>query len=154
MSCLFLSLSHFIHEVEENQLRQMICDYMATNPMIMEGLTLDQVIHFEEGVEKTRYIEGMRNPSTWGGAIEIKSFCEMFKIEVEVEILSSHQKAVLFSPTLPSNTTLLKPWDRIRIQWQGHHFEPLVVVTASTKAGNEISSEVSTVREIGQSERK
>lgn len=121
MSCLFQSLGYFMLDKDPSRLRNDICNYLESNPKLMDDLTLDQIIGLEfnqlQGDFKS-YIEVMRNENTWGGAIEIKAFCEMYSANVEVVILSDGKK-VFFQPQTPSNIL-------IRISWNGSHFEPVV----------------------------
>jgi hypothetical protein len=106
---------------DPNRLRNDICDYLDSNPKLIDDLSLEQIIGIEfnqpQGDLKS-YIEIMRNENTWGGAIEIKAFCEMYSVNVEVLILSDKKK-VLFQPQKSSNIL-------IKISWNGSHFEPVV----------------------------
>lgn len=121
MSCLFRSLSFYVQGVEENQLRQIICNYLQQNPPLMEELKLQDIL-VAEGNQLDQYVQTMRHDSTWGGAIEIKAFCEIFKVAVEV-LVQATQKNILF---LPSNTNNSLPptIPKIRIEWMGMHYEP------------------------------
>jgi hypothetical protein len=89
-----------------------------TNPSILDDLSLKDVLSYD-GIGSEEYVSNMRNSSTWGGAIEIKAFCELYRIAVEVRVRST-QKTIFFQPsrlaTVPS---------RIRIEWQGCHYEPI-----------------------------
>ena len=113
MSCLFNSLSHFIPENSYN-IRQKICDYLEENNPIIEGLETKFILD----LENPNYIRDMRNTSTWGGAIEIKAFCDMYEIDVEVYIVSTCKK-VLFKSNKKHRNGLLK------IYWTGNHYEPV-----------------------------
>jgi hypothetical protein len=106
--------------MDENRLRQLICDYMSTNPSLMDDLSLKDMLSWE-GVQPDHYISDMRRSSTWGGAIEIKAFCEIFKFVVEVKVRST-QKSIMFYPSAPPPTSLPT---LVRIEWQGCHFEPI-----------------------------
>jgi hypothetical protein len=121
MSCLFQSLSFFMINNNPDTLRQDICNYLDLNPNLVDNLTLDQIMNID-GVTKEQYIAEMRKNSTWGGAIEIKAFCDIYHINVEVIILNNgiaEQKTILFQPDLKPCNRLLK------ITWNGNHFEPL-----------------------------
>jgi hypothetical protein len=107
--------------MDENQLRQHICNYLETNPPLMEDMSLSDIVALEDiSSSKEEYVRQMRNSSTWGGAIEIKAFCDLFGAIVEVSVKSTHEKIVF----VPSATTL--PTLIARIEWQGHHFEPII----------------------------
>lgn len=122
MSCLFRSLSAFVNSVSEDELRQIICNYLEKNPKIMDDLSLKDILHID-GVETTDYVRSMRVGSTWGGALEIKAFCEIYQVGVVVRI---HQtgKDVVFKPTSMENATCL---NAVMIEWYGAHYEPVFV---------------------------
>lgn len=117
MSCLFHSLSSYLQGIDENDLRQRICNYLETNPSLMDDLSFRDLL-LTEDIHDKDYIRSMREQSTWGGALEIKAFCEIFQTAVEVRILSTG-KSILF---LPQNHPCPS---RVRIEWQGNHYIPL-----------------------------
>ncbi len=98
-------------------LREQICNYLQENPPLMDDLRLEDILKAEGG-SIGNYISAMRNEAVWGGAIEIKSFCEMFQVGVEVFITST-QKYIFFYPSRPRDPPLFT-----RIEWMGNHFEP------------------------------
>ena len=115
MSCLFNSLSYFIKE-DSYSIRQKICDYLQDNNVIMEGLDTKFILDMEDG----NYIQHMRNPSTWGGAIEIQSACNIWKIQIVVHnIRDNDNKTIHF---IPVNTNYE---NTISIEWSGGHYEPV-----------------------------
>lgn len=119
MSCLFIALGYFMLDRDPDRLRQDICDYLENNPKLYEdGLDLETITQFE-GLTKDQYLQNMRNRNTWGGAIEIKAFCDLYEIDVEVSIINNG-KVVHFKSTKPHRNGL------IRIYWTGNHFEPLI----------------------------
>ena len=117
MSCLFQSLSRFITHGDYRKLRQDICDYLDTNAPLLDDLTIKDIAEFE-GMSKDDYIRNMRNDSTWGGAPEIRAFCEMYKVSVKVVVLSS-RKIIEFSPSQKSDIFVM-------ISWNGSHFESIL----------------------------
>lgn len=121
MSCLFRSLSFFVDSVDEDGLRQIICDYLEKNPPLMSDMTLQDILHID-GVDTDDYVRGMRNPSEWGGAIEIKAFCEIYQVGVVVRVRST-RKEIVFKPSSLENATCLRA---VRIEWQGSHYEPVM----------------------------
>ena len=112
MSCLFRSLSNFISS-DTDELRQKICDFLEQNPIIFDDIKADKAIEWEKNISLQEYVNEMRKNETWGGAIEIKSFCEIFKIQVNVHISSI--KIIDFMPSTP-------PVSIINISWNGNHF--------------------------------
>lgn len=86
MSCLFNSLSRFIDDerITGDTLRAIICKYLETDPVLV--IDLKTVIFVETGLDVETYIRLMRNPSTFGGAIEIRAFTQIFKLNVCVKV--------------------------------------------------------------------
>ena len=97
MSCLFKSLSFFTTNENENSLRQIICDYLETNPVLIDDIKFNKLIKISNSISSKNYIEQMRNPSSFGGGIEIKAFCDLFEVGVAV-----HNKGK-FIKFLPKN---------------------------------------------------
>lgn len=120
MSCLFRSLSAFVQSVNEDELRQIICNYLEKNPKIMEDLSLQDILHID-GMDTTDYVRSMRHTSTWGSSLEIKAFCDIYNVGVVVRI-SQTGKDVVFRPSSMGNANVLKA---VMIEWSGNHFEPI-----------------------------
>jgi hypothetical protein len=119
MSCLFHSLSRFVEE-DSSSLRKKICDYLATNPMLFGDVTASSAMEWD-GV-RGDYVHHMRSTSTWGGAIEIKAFCNLYGMKVVVEnIRDRNGDTIEFVPESGAENSR-----EIRITWSGGHYEPLV----------------------------
>lgn len=127
MSCLFESLCSNIQDLKADQLRQMIVQYLQKNPILVPsedknspGLRLDAVLHTEFGSNMTveAYTAHMSHPDTWGGAIEIRAFCDMFNARVKVVVLSSKQTIEFLPIHNPTTNEFI-------ISWNGGHFEPI-----------------------------
>jgi hypothetical protein len=116
MSCLFKSLAHFIHNIDEHTLRTYICDYLNTNPCLIDDIQLDIITRLDSNMSLPQYINNMSNQNTWGGGIEIKCFCNLFNIKVNVHISNN------IIEFLPSNNT---PIGQINILYTGNHYEPI-----------------------------
>lgn len=84
----------------------------------MDDLRLEDILKAEGNASLENYISTMRNEAVWGGAIEIKAFCDMYRVGVEVFITYT-QKSVFFYPSTPRDPPLFT-----RIEWTGNHFEP------------------------------
>ena len=109
MSCLFRSLSKFVN-LEEDNLRKKICDFLETNPLLIDGTLKTSDITPQEF---STYILNMRDCDTWGGGIEIKAFCEIYNYQVNVYIPNG--KIISFYPKrLPVRI--------INITLTGNHF--------------------------------
>jgi hypothetical protein len=125
MSCLFRSLSTFISNMNDHQLRQMIVDYIEKNPRLCQDsscMDYQTLVHHEFGSMSLQdYCRHMRQDSTWGGAIEIRAFCDMFDAHVHVHVLATG-KVIHFQPL---TTTSQSSFNIFRISWNGAHYEPL-----------------------------
>lgn len=119
MSCLFQSLSYFLSHKDYKRLRQDICNYLESNKPLVDDLTIKDIAEFE-GIDKDTYIQYMRNDNTWGGAPEIKAFCEMYNVIVKVIVLSTGKK-IEFKPSNQDTTRF------VVITWSGNHFEAFKV---------------------------
>ena len=116
MSCLFNSLSHFLKNVNSSQLRQIICKYLKTNPKILDDIPASEITTWENSTNLQDYIKKMSLTSTWGGAIEIKCFCELFKVDVKVK----HKNRIIsFTPNDKSISKGIAT-----ILYTGNHYEP------------------------------
>ena len=115
MSCLYDSISHFLR-INSYETRQKICDYLETNPNIIDGLETKTILEIED----PNYIKKMRKTSTWGGALEIKAACNIWRIKIIVYIDRKHSKKIEFVPTDGRYI------GAIEIEWQGNHYVPIV----------------------------
>jgi hypothetical protein len=130
MSCLFNSMSHFIKEDGgPNGIRQRICDYLEKNLPILEGMETRDVLQLEAPTA-AHYISKMRNPSTWGGAIEIQCACNIWNARIIVHDIRSHNSdnnnnKIEFLPLQKSNTSAntASPIE-LHLEWSGGHYEP------------------------------
>jgi hypothetical protein len=116
MSCLFNSISYF---VKENSfiVRNKICDYLQNNGKIIDGLETDFVLN----LENKNYISKMRNPSVWGGAIEIQAACNIWNLCIIVKNKRGNENSEIeFLPLQQSDTT-----NKIYLEWTGGHYEPI-----------------------------
>jgi len=130
MSCLFDSLSRFVGD-DSFTLRQKICDYLATNPMLFGDVTAASAMEWD-GVPANDYIQRMRSTSTWGGAIEIKAFCNLYNMNVIVENIRDNRRndnnTIDFTPEPEDGNGNDNSCGRrgARITWSGGHYEPVL----------------------------
>lgn len=116
MSCLFNSLSYFIHE-NSYDIRQKICNYLDENKPIIDGLDTKFILN----LENPNYVQNMRNTSTWGGAIEIQAACNIWNANIKVvDIRTSNRKEIDFIPLNNKNINNI-----FRLEWSGGHYEPI-----------------------------
>ena len=127
MSCLFNSMSHFIKEDGgPNGIRQRICDYLEKNLPILDGMETRDVLQLE-APSSEHYISKMRNPSTWGGAIEIQCACNIWNARIIVHDIRSHysnnkNNKIEFLPLKSENAQ--HPSLELNLEWSGGHYEP------------------------------
>lgn len=117
MSCLFNSMSHFIPE-SSSKIRQTICDYLQNGGKIIDGLDTKTILCFES----KNYISKMRQSSSWGGAIEIQSACNIWKLRILVNDIRKRtkvSKVIEFQPVTNSYTKTIK------LNWNGGHYTPV-----------------------------
>lgn len=118
MSCLFNSLSYFVNE-DSYTIRQMICDFLEANKPIIHGMETHEVLALENG-NSTNYITSMRLSSTWGGAIEIQSACNIWKLQINVSNYRDNDNRII--EFIPLNNNYEKT---IHLYWNGGHYEPI-----------------------------
>lgn len=121
MSCLFNSLSYFIVNVDPTSMRKMICDYLSTDPILFNNENSEEHrFSYLIGRDKfDTYINTMRSENTWGGAYEIKAFCNLFGAIVKVKVLQTNQW-IEFIPSEAKNSLPI-----LQISWNGNHYEPI-----------------------------
>lgn len=116
MSCLFNSLQFFLQQ-KSIDIRQQICDYLEQNKPILDNMDTKEILN----LEKKDYIEHMRKSSTWGGAIEIKAACNIWKLKIIViNLRDKKNKNIEFIPNKDINIE-----KTIKISWTGGHYEPI-----------------------------
>ena len=124
MSCLFQSLSSFVSHQDFVKLRQDICDFLQTNPKLVGGeIDLKKITELDDTTIEN-YVGHMRSNSTWGGAIEIRAFCEMYDVNVVVKNIrnAAQNEEETYIEFLCSNNK--NRW--VVISWNGGHFEPIL----------------------------
>ncbi len=116
MSCLFKSLSHFVNGVDENHLRYIICDFLQKNPILFDNVSVNDVVNWRDNIKLNDYINNMKNTNTWGSAIEISSFCNIFNSTV---IVHYNGRKIEFLPNNKNSKYICN------ISYNGNHYEPL-----------------------------
>ena len=111
MSCLFDTLCKFV-DLNSQELRNNICNYLSENPKMFENVSAsDYVSWSNEGYNSLNdYILSMRNPGTWGGAIEIKAFCNMYFMNVNVLDTRTNKNTIQFVEGSKAKKTLNIKW--------------------------------------------
>lgn len=116
MSCLFNSLSYFVGEGPQ-VIRNKICDFLEKDEVLFDTVRCSDATQWEQNSELSKYVSSMRSPSVWGGAIEIKAFCELWNISVEV-YSSSCRLVASFVPSTSSSRV-------VKLRWTGSHYDPI-----------------------------
>lgn len=119
MSCLFNSLAAFTPGQQPQEIRQKICDYLSGNPSLIDGLHAADVIMIESGQTLDVYVQQMRSAATWGGAIEIRAYCNIYQANVRVLVAATGQWIEFIA-----DSTTAHPLAKLR--WTGGHYDPLL----------------------------
>jgi len=120
MSCLFNSMSHFL-PLSSDQIRSDICGYLAADHPLIDGIETRQILELDAGAN---YINKMRNPRTWGGAIEIQAACNLWRLRIVVRNICTRDRTRPSIEFLPVTAS----FDRtIELEWSGGHYEPVRV---------------------------
>lgn len=116
MSCLFNSLSRFV-EQDAYEIRQTICNFLEADNVLFDDVKSSDVTKWDGNTSLDSYVRRMRSTSTWGGAPELKAFCEIWGMGVNV--YSPDKKLV--ASFVPS-----REYDKIvNLKWSGCHYDPL-----------------------------
>ena len=115
MSFLFNSFSKIVGE-DSPSIRARICDWLATDPALMEDLSASTVALVESGKPLDAYVAQMRNMSTWGGAIEIRAFVQLWKRPVKVFAIRGRRWIEFPCPD---------GGEECKLSWTGGHYEAI-----------------------------
>lgn len=117
MSCLFNSMSRLLPDKQTPQeIRNKICDYLAANPQTQMGLSVSEIVQAESGQELDSYIQQMRSPCTWGGAIEIAAATELWNCSFYVKVERTGKIIEFIKEGSETKYCL---------SWTGGHYEPI-----------------------------
>ena len=114
MSCLFNSLSYY-EKNDSPTIRAHICDYLQTDPMLYDVKASDWV-KWEKNLDLNSYVTQMRSHSTWGGAMEIRSYVTLYNKRVLVHY---RNREIEFPCTGGTEGT-----ETIHLYYTGGHYEP------------------------------
>ncbi len=116
MSCLFDSLSRFIQDerVDGGLMRKLICEYLKSDPKMIDDMTASEVAKNATGLNLEQYISNMRMGSTFGGALEIRAFTKVFKLNVLVNSIPNKKEIEFIEDTR---------YRWIVLEWTGNHYE-------------------------------
>ena len=109
MSCLFNALEKYLH-VPSARIRSTVCDYLDANKFLLEGMETVEVLKTIDD----RYVENMRQDTTFGSAIEISVVCRLWGVNIEVKDANAN-RVVLFDINE-------SPVCRCVLYWNGGHY--------------------------------
>ncbi len=81
---------------------------------MIDDITSSAITEWESNMSISDYVVKMRNSSTWGGAIEIKAFCDLYNVEVNV--YQTNNIINFISNDIPYIT--------INLRYNGNHYTP------------------------------
>lgn len=117
MSCLFDSLSKSTTNVSSYELRQICCNFLEKDPLLIGS---DHFSNLIKPQTIRNYILNMRKKNTWGSAFEIRAFCEIYNVIVFVKTPTN--KNIEFRPKRLHRVHVPK---QIYLDWNGVHYEPM-----------------------------
>ena len=118
MSCLYRALAYFHQQYSTEQMRATLCRYLSTNPELSLG-SASQVIPWETGQSLSQYLQRMQHHSSWGGAIEIKAYADLFGMNVKVYSIPNRRSIEFLTDKNPDQAK----W--VALSWTGGHYEPI-----------------------------
>lgn len=118
MSCLFDSLAPAVG-IDSSLLRQTIAEYLKTDPKLLDDITAKDIISWTESKSLHEYADSISRPHVWGGGLEIKAFCELFRMNVIVHVLYTNKKFAVYCSGCANK--------QVNISYTGDHFEPLYI---------------------------
>ena len=113
MSCLFRSLAAHHGTMNAARMRHHICSFLQSNPKLVDDTHAYDWIRWG-GAEVKSYVNAMRMPNTWGGALEIRAYCVLYRRNVHVRVMRNGRVVEFpLGKTLPIT----------HLEWTGNHFE-------------------------------
>ena len=128
MSCLFRSLASFLPHTNPSELRARIAHYLSQDPewegqVVSSWISSDPSSFFECSTLGC-YIGTISKAHVWGGALEIRAFCELFQKTVRVHATNS-----LESPFIEFSPSSLGEHEICHLYYNGSHYEPIIPVS-------------------------
>jgi hypothetical protein len=102
----------------------MICEHLESNKELIEGLDTKDILE----IDRPNYVESMNSDNTWGGAIEIKSACDIWSLRIIVHHINfqkKYEKPLFKIEFLPTNGKRYRK--TINLYYNGYHYEPIFV---------------------------
>ena len=113
-SCLFSSIAYLLNKDNFNENSSLMYRLMIVDHINSTDIGEDML-----GMSKTEYIEKISQTSTWGGAIELKFFSEIFNVQIASIDVQSGRLDVFGE---------MEDYEkRIYMLYNGIHYDPLVM---------------------------
>lgn len=108
MSCLFDALASIVG-ASGAVVRERICAELDNDPTLFPDSPLRVSDTHDAATPQAHaaYVHQMRNPATWGGAIEIKCFCDLYRAHVHVHMVHHGHTILSFTPTAALDTPVV-----------------------------------------------
>jgi hypothetical protein len=141
-ACLFHSLAHGLSVLGlENEdgfsVRHRIADFIAQNPdHCIAGTELKHWVEWDSQKHVREYAQTLRRGQLWGGAIEMRVFCHMYRVDLGVyQAGASGLKRIsdFAAEQMPRGTVLI-------IYSNGNHYDALLQVGGSAETTDRYSS--------------
>lgn len=117
MSCLYQSLHYFVPQDDVQLIRQKICNFLASLETVNAKHAASYLL-WESNMDLASFVSEHRLPNTWGEAIHIRVFCELYRMRVMVRVQANGGTPIEF---IPADGVYFRT---IWIEWQTAHFEP------------------------------
>ena len=117
---MFISIGKLVGRPHQS-VRRDICDYMATHlDTVHQSMTFADWIQWQENTPEPHiYIQRMRQPATWGGAMELAVATKAYGADILV-VNGLHKRVAEFKwrEACTARVTFV-------LQWTGAHYEPV-----------------------------
>ncbi len=112
-------MSRYIN-IHPNLIRKQVCDYMQNSmqdkSIKIDGTPLSEWLDMESDNASLAYINNMRQPNIWGGALEIIVASILYKLKINVHNTRDNSVNIVFES--PENEN----YREIDIYWNGSHY--------------------------------
>ena len=119
---MFIAIGRLLH-LPHPVVRSTICDYMRTHlDTEHQGASFRDWIRWQTSPPQTPhvYIERMRQPTSWGGAMELAAATKCYHCDIVV-VDGGRSRAVVAEFVWREECTARR---RLVLQWTGAHYEP------------------------------
>jgi hypothetical protein len=98
-----------------------VCDYLQDLNPVIEGFDTRNIIP----INMNEYVTLMRNPETWGGAIEINCTSNIWNLRIIIKnIRDEGSQDIEFIPIKGIDAKTKS----VVLSWNGNHYEPIMIL--------------------------